>query len=68
MVLDSVRTLFIFAVSLALGWQIFYWLQVKCFFFQLLIIIIYYICQSENYGIEVRFVIPTLQSGEFCLL
>jgi hypothetical protein len=31
MVLDSVRTLFIFVVSLALGWQTFYWLQVICF-------------------------------------
>ncbi|PNF37656.1 Solute carrier family 35 member F6 [Cryptotermes secundus] len=28
MVLDSVRTLFIFSVSLALGWQTFYWLQI----------------------------------------
>jgi hypothetical protein len=29
MVLDSVRTLFIFGVSLALRWQTFYWLQVN---------------------------------------
>lgn len=28
MVLDSVRTLFIFGVSLSLGWQTFYWLQI----------------------------------------
>ncbi|KDR11870.1 hypothetical protein L798_14137, partial [Zootermopsis nevadensis] len=32
MVLDSVRTLFIFAVTVALGWQNFYWLQVKLIF------------------------------------
>ena len=31
MVLDSVRTLFIFIVSLALQWQTFYWLQVNLF-------------------------------------
>lgn len=33
MVLDSVRTLFIYIVSLALRWQTFYWLQVNFFFF-----------------------------------
>jgi len=32
MVLDSVRTLFIYVVSLALRWQVFYWLQVIFFF------------------------------------
>lgn len=38
MVLDSVRTLFIYIVSLALRWQTFYWLQVIfCFFFGVVI-------------------------------
>ena len=31
MVLDSVRTLFIYVVSLALCWQTFFWLQVNFF-------------------------------------
>lgn len=33
MVLDSVRTLFIYVVSLALRWQTFFWLQVIIFVF-----------------------------------